>query len=306
LLLSESAGRERSEKGESMRKAGYAMVKLFLTKLRRDNVSAFAAQAAFFVILSFLPFLICLLTLVKFLPIGEERLLFTLQAVFPPAVHDFIGGLLSEARQKASGTLRSVSAVTALWSASRGVLVIIRGMNAVYGNKETRNYVVLRLISLGYTLLFAVVLALALVVLVFGNRIYASVQSSVPVAGHGTFFVIGLRTVFSFLFLTGFFLWLYVCVPNRKPAQALSELPGAVLSATGWMGFSFLFSYYIDHMGRFSAMYGSLTAVVLCMIWLYACMYIMFLGAEVNEAVAEGAIHAEWEKVKERFRRKSE
>ncbi len=289
-----------------MRKAGYAMVKLFLSKLRRDNVSAFAAQAAFFVILSFLPFLIFLLTLVKFLPIGEERLLLTVQSVFPPAVHDFIGVLLSEARQKASGTLRSVSAVTALWSASRGVLAIVRGMNAVYGNTETRNYVVLRLISLGYTLLFAVILVLALVVLVFGNRIYAYIQSTVPVAEHGAFLVISLRTVFSFLLLTGFFFLLYVYVPDRKPERVVTELPGAILSATGWMGFSYLYSYYIDHMGRFSAMYGSLTVVVLCMIWLYACMYILFIGAEVNEAVTEGTIQAEWKRFKERFRRKSE
>ncbi|MBQ3028022.1 MAG: YihY/virulence factor BrkB family protein, partial [Lachnospiraceae bacterium] len=159
-------------KGEGMVRAGYCMIKAFLKKLREDTVSAFAAQTAFFVILSFFPFLIFLLTLVRFLPVETERLLASVQSVFPETVHEFIGVLLYEVLQKTSGAVVSLSVITALWSASRGFLVIIQGMNAVYGNKETRNYFVLRFLAVGYTLVFAVILALTLLLLVFGNRIY--------------------------------------------------------------------------------------------------------------------------------------
>lgn len=289
-----------------MREAGYAMVKSFFAKLRKDNVSAFAAQTAFFVVLSFLPFFIFLLTLIKFLPIGEERLLLAVQSVFPSAVHDFIGRLLSEARQKATGTVLSVSAVTALWSASRGVLAIIRGMNAVYGHEETRGYIALRLLAFGYTLIFAVVLVLALVVLVFGNRIYVYMQGRIPVTGHAVFRMISLRMIVSFLVLIGFFFLLYVYVPDRRPERVVSEFPGAVLCATGWMGFSFLFSFYIDHMGGFSAMYGNLTAVIFCMMWLYACMYILFVGAEINVMLWDGSLKKEWGRFMEEVRKKRE
>ena len=277
-----------------MIRAGYLMIKAFLKKLREDTVSAFAAQTAFFVILSFLPFLIFLLTLVRYLPVETENLLASVQTVFPEAVHEYIGVLLSEVMEKTTGAILSISVITALWSASRGFLVIIQGMNAVYGNKETRKYFVLRLLSVGYTLVFAVVLLLTLVLLVFGNQIYLYAQSRVPLLQQTAFLVICLRTVVSLVVLTGFFWGLYLLVPDRKSKHATAELPGAVLSATGWLGFSYLYSFYIDRMSNFSAMYGSLTAIVLCMIWLYACMYIMFIGAELNVVAAEPAVREAW------------
>lgn len=258
------------------------MANAFLKKLREDAVSAFAAQTAFFVILSFLPFFIFMLTLVRFLPVETERLLAAVYAVFPPMLHEFIGVLLQEVLQKTSGTVVSISVVAALWSASKAMLVVIRGMNAVYGNEETRNFFVLRLLSVGYTLVFAVVLALTLLLLVFGNRICLYIQSRISFFANAAILIIGLRTVASFAFLTAFFFCLYRLVPNRKSPKGASELPGAVLSAAGWLGFSYLYSLYIDRMASFSAMYGSLTAIVLCMIWLYACMYLLFIGAEFN------------------------
>ena len=277
-----------------MIRAGYFMVKAFLKKLREDTVSAFAAQTAFFVILSFLPFLIFLLTLVRFLPVETEKLLASVQSVFPEAIHNYIGVLLYEVLQKTSGAIVSISVITALWSASRGFLVIIQGMNAVYGNKETRRYFTLRFLAVGYTMIFAVVLLLTLVLLVFGNQIYLYAQSKIPLLEQAAFFVICLRTVISFFVLTCFFWGLYLLVPNRKSKHISAELPGAILSAAGWLGFSYLYSFYIDRMSNFSAMYGSLTAIVLCMIWLYACMYIMFIGAELNEVAAEPAVREAW------------
>lgn len=287
-----------------MIRAGYFMVKAFLKKLRADTVSAFAAQTAFFIILSFLPFLIFLLTLVRHLPIGTERMLTWVHSVFPEAVHDFVGVLLYEVLQKTSGTLLSISVIAALWSASRGFLAMIQGMNAVYGNKETRNYFVLRFLSVLYTLAFAVVLILTLLLLVFGNRIYVSVQNKVAFSENVAVLVISLRIVVSFILLMGFFFGLYLLIPNRKSPHAASELPGAMLAAAGWMGFSYLYSFYIDRMSNYSAMYGSLTAIVLCMIWLYACMYIMFIGAELNVVAAEPAVREAWREFTGSLRRK--
>lgn len=280
------------------------MIRAFLKKLREDTVSAFAAQTAFFIILSFLPFLIFLLTLVRYLPVGTEKMLAWVQSVFPEAVHEFVGVLLYEVMQKTSGTLLSISVIAALWSASRGFLAMIQGMNAVYGNKETRNYFVLRFLSVLYTLAFAVVLILTLLLLVFGNRIYVYIQNRVAFPEDVAVLVISLRIVLSFLLLVGFFFGLYLLIPNRKCPHATSELPGAMLAAAGWMGFSYLYSFYIDRMSNYSAMYGSLTAIVLCMIWLYACMYIMFIGAELNVVAAEPAVCEAWREFAESFKGK--
>jgi membrane protein len=82
------------------------------------------------------------------------------------------------------------------------------------------------------------------------------------------------------IILLVFFLIIYVVIPNRK-TKVMNELPGAMVCAGGWMGFSYAFSYYIDH-SNYSSMYGSLTTIVLFMLWMYFCMYILFIGAEIN------------------------
>lgn len=286
-----------------MIRAVYDMIRAFLRKLRQDTVSAFAAQTAFFVILSFFPFFIFLLTLLNYLPISLEDLLRATNDFLPATVQEFVVPLLEEVFSKTTKALLSFSVVAALWSSSRGFLVIIQGLNAVYGNRETRNYFVVRAFSVFYTLIFAVVLILTLLLLVFGNQIYLQIQSRVPVLEHAAFLIISLRTVVFLLALTAYFLLLYLVIPNRK-SHFFDELPGALLSAVGWLGFSYLYSFYIDNLSNFSAMYGSLTAIVFCMIWLYACMYIMFIGAELNVVVSEAAVREAWQAFRQSLKRK--
>ncbi len=287
-----------------MIKAVYDMVMAFLKKLRQDTVSAFAAQTAFFVILSFFPFVIFLLTLLNYLPVPLEQMLRVVKSFLPATLHEFADPLMEEVFTDTTKALLSVSAITALWSASRGFLVIIQGLNAVYGNRETRNYFVVRVCAVFYTLIFAVVLILTLLLLVFGNQIYLQIQSRLPVLEHTAFLVISLRTVIFLLALTVYFLLLYLIIPNRK-SGFFDELPGAILSAAGWLGFSYLYSFYIDNLSNFSAMYGSLTAIVLCMIWLYACMYIMFIGAELNVVVSDAAVRKAWREFCSSLKRKN-
>lgn len=227
----------------------------FLTQLRDDFISAFAAQAAFFIILSFIPFIMFLFTLLNFFPL-DEGILTRLPA-----------GILS-------GT-------AALWSASRGTLALVRGLNAVYKHKETRNYFHIRALSMVYTLCFAALLIVTLILLVFGNRLYDWVMSQLPILKDLAFLIMSLRSLGTIIILTLFFLLLYLVIPNRK-SRLLKELPGAILAAGGWMGFSFLFSFYIDHGPNASFAYGSLTTLAFSMLWLYFCMYILFVGAEIN------------------------
>ena len=235
------------------------IIRTFCRKLRDDSVSAFAAQAAFFIILSFIPFIMFLFTLLNFLPMtaGDLKRL--------PA------GILS-------GT-------AALWSASRGTLALIRGLNAVYKYKETRNYFLIRALSMVYTLCFAILLLITFVLLVFGNHLYDWIMSRFPLFSDAAFFIMSLRSFGTMAILTIFFLLLYLVVPNHK-SRLFAELPGAVLTAGGWIGFSFLFSFYIDYQTKHSFAYGSLTTLAFSMLWLYFCMYILFVGAEINVFLA--------------------
>lgn len=261
--------------------SAYRLLRAFTRKLRDDSVSAFAAQAAFFTILSVFPFFMFLLTLLNYLPFSVTELQDFVLDMFPSVVSTVITDLLAEISVQATGTVLSVSVLAALWSSSKGTLSLVRGINAVYGHKERRNYLRLRAISALYTLVFAVLLILSLVLLVFGNQVYHFITSHIPLLGDTAFLILSMRPLITMLLLTFFFLLLYMVIPSRR-VKFFHALPGAILSAGGWLGFSFLFSFYIDHMGRFSRIYGSLTAVAVCMLWLYFCMYILFIGAEVN------------------------
>jgi len=265
----------------------YKIIRAFNRKIRDDFISAFSAQAAFFVIISFFPFIMLLLTLLQYLPLTESTLLSTLTSIFPSSVNSLIVNIVTEIYNKASGTLISIAAISALWSASRGILAIVKGLNSVYGIRETRNGFKLRIISSIYTLVFAIMMIITLVILVFGNRLYIWIESKFPILSGLALIIISIRTIAGLCILTLFFLLLYIVIPNRK-TNLFKELPGALVSAAGWMGFSYLYSFYIDNMGNFSNMYGSLTAVVLFMLWFYFCMYIMFIGGEVNVILSSG------------------
>lgn len=262
-------------------------IRSFFNKTKEDFVSAFAAQAAFFIILSFFPFLMFLLTLLNFLPVSPKELQDIISGILPDTVNHIVNTIFSELTKNSSGAVLSATVIAALWSASRGMLALVRGLNAVYGYKETRNYFFIRGISMLYTLAFAALLIITLLLLVFGNRFYGFILQKLPGLEDFALIFMSIRTLSTMIVLSLFFLLMYLIIPNRK-SRILRELPGALLTAGGWLGFSYLFSLYIDHRNHYTYTYGSLTTLAICMLWLYFCMYLLFLGAEFNILLASG------------------
>lgn len=267
-------------------------IRYFTNRLNRHCISAFSGQACLFIIISFFPFVMFLLTMIRYLPITESALLHMCTEVLPTAFSSFVVSIMKEIYSKSTNALLSATVITALWSASRGFLTITKGLNYVYDIRETRNYILLRLVSTGYTLIFALLIIVTLVVLVFGNRLYHEINMVNPLLGNLLGMIVDFRTCLGFFILLLFFLMLYLFIPNRK-SRLLNELPGAIISSIGWILFSYLFSIYIDHFGNYSYTYGSLTAIVLLMLWLYACMFILFIGGEINMFFTEGGFHGE-------------
>lgn len=253
----------------------------FVRKMGRDAVGAFAAQSAFFIILSFFPFVMLLLTLLQYLPFSQQELSHFTLGFLPNDVDNLVQTVINELYSKASGTVISITAVVALWSAAKGIMALTKGLNVVYDIDETRNYFALRLRAMLYTLAFVVILIVTLGVLVFGSSIYHWLIERIPSKLDMALRIISLRSLVGFALLTVFFLLMYLFLPNRR-TRIRDELPGAVVSSCGWLAFSYIYSYYIEHLGNFSYLYGSLTAVVLLILWLYFCMYILFFGAELN------------------------
>ena len=253
-----------------------------MNRMNQDHVSAFAAQAAFFILMSFVPFLMLLLPLVTYVSITKDMVVEMILQVMPDAgdFRSFLLSIIQEVYDKSTAVV-PISAIFTLWSAGKGLQGLTNGVNAIYHVKETRNYVVTRIRSALYTLVFILAVIGSLILLVFGNSIQKFLTRYIPALARVTAYIIGMRTAVSLVVLALIFLMVYKFLPNRKTSFR-SQAPGAVISAVAWSLFSLGFSVYLDYYDGFSNMYGSLTTIILILLWLYFCMYIVLIGAEIN------------------------
>ncbi len=248
------------------------------------NVGVYAAHACYFLILSIFPALVLVLSLLRYTGLQAQALTELIEGFAPRALMGYVRRFIFNTYENSSGAILSLSAVTALWSASRGVFSILTGFNAIYEVPEDRGYFKTRAVSMIYTVLFIAVLLLTLAIGVFGTTIV----EMLPKAEHPAIaFLWGLLDVRFILMLaiqTLLFTTMYAVMPNRRN-RFLDSFPGAVLASLGWLAFSDLFSLYVENFQRYSNIYGSVYAVALSMLWLYFCMSILFYGAVVNRGV---------------------
>ncbi len=253
-----------------------------LDRAAQSHVGAYAAQSAFFFVLSLIPIILLLMTMVQYTPLTKGDVMKAVTEVFPKTVTPFLISIINEVYSQSKAII-PVTILVALWSAGRGVLAITSGLNCIYQSKETRNYVYLRLRSSVYTLLFLLVIISCLLLAVFGNRISIFVEMNVPVLQKAVEFLIRIRTFLTVGVMMLFCMLLYRFLPDVKiKTKWKHQIPGSVFSAIGWQIISLIFSVYLDIFEGFSTMYGSLTTIVLVMLWLYFCMYMILFGGVIN------------------------
>lgn len=250
-----------------------------------NKISIHAASACYFMTLAVFPLLVLVLSILRYTPLELQTLLEILDGLVPTALMGAVERLVRSTYENSSTALLSVSAVVALWSAGRSIYGLVMGLNAIYGVKESRNYFHIRGMNALYMVLFLVVLVLTLVIHVFGKAIVAMLPvETFPIFGFVAD-VVNSRYLLLLLVQTALFTAMYAALPNkRNPAGEC--VPGAVLASIGWQGFSAIFSLYVDNFRAYANIYGSVYAVALCMLWLYCCIYIIFLGGAFNRFLA--------------------
>ena len=248
-------------------------IKKAVRYLSDQKVPLYAANASFFLILSVFPVLVILLALIRYTGMQVETFTDLLSEVVPGALMPMVNRLVLSAYVNSSGTMLSVSAVAALWSASRGMYSFVTGLNAIYDVKENRGYFHTRFISVGYTFAFLLVLLLTLVLHVFGADLLRMLEE-LPIPS----FLLNLLDLRVFLLLilqTALFCAMFMVLPNERNGLRES-LPGALLASSGWLIFSDMYSIYVEHFASLTNVYGSVYAVALSMLWLYFCISIVF------------------------------
>lgn len=261
-------------------KVEFNTMRRYISEEENNHMRAYAAQGALYVIMSMVPCIMLFLTLIQFTSITKANILLAVQELFPETIDTLVVTIVNEVYSQ-SISIIPITAVLTIWAASRGVLAMTNGMNYVYGSKETRGYIYLRIRSGLYTVIFLAAIVFTLVLLVFGNSISIIVSEYIPLIMPLIDAIISIRVVFALGFLSLVFATAYTFLPNTK-LSLLKQFPGAIVSSLCWLICSFAFSMYLDIFKGFVDMYGSLTTIVLIMLWLNYCMYFMLLGAKLN------------------------
>lgn len=255
----------------------------FLSPMR---ISIHSAYTSFFLVLSVFPTLVVLFNILAYLPLGYDEVIDLISQVVPKAFMPMIEKVVSGAYENTSGAMLSVSVITALWSAGRGVRGLLLGLNSVYGLKEDRSYLKTRGISMMYTFLFIIVLVLTLVMLVFGHTIMDYLRMTTNPLLLFLMDVFDWGFVLMMVLQTVLFSAMYAYLPNRKQSM-LRSIPGALVASLGWVLCSNLVSIYVKYFPNYANIYGSFYAAALAMLWLYFCISIIFYGAALNRALLE-------------------
>ena len=265
---------------------------LFMRKIYECVIStkmtAHSGESAFFFILSFFPFIMLLCTLLRFTSLTPETMYESVKIIFPRSFSDILHGIILEIYKKRSATIVSINLIFALWLGSQAFMSIINGLNDMYQIKETRNYIFSRAAAIVYTAIFAVLIIATLTFMVYGDTLYTHFSKKFPAFDSAFRSIINMRYTVCAIFMILFFTIMYCVVPNQR-VGILAQLPGALIATTGWMGFSYLYSYYIENMNTYNVLYGTMTTIALLMVWLYACMFIIYFGGLINHLLAEFA-----------------
>lgn len=250
---------------------------------KENHLDSHSAAAAFFMFVSIIPFFMLILGIIAYTPVTDATVLSVVETILPAKFDHFASDIMEQLVNE-SLTLVSVTAIVAMWTASRSLLTIKQGLNEIRGFVEKRNFIVLRANSAIYTILLLISFVLMLVINVVFIGIERYFRSLFGISISKTYSVVKiimiLRPVITII--VGFLLnlFFFTFLPNEK-IKARTQIPGAAIVAVVWYLFSLVFGIYINNYNAYS-MYGSLSVVIMILFWLYACMYIMFLGGQFN------------------------
>ena len=252
-----------------------------IVKIKDDDIFALASQLAYYLILSFFPFIIFLMTLVGFSRLNSRQVLDSLKGIVPASVFEITQSTVTEVFDFQYTGLLGVSLFLALWTSASAFRAIIKGINKAYKFKETRSFIKRTIISMVGILMLAIIIILALGMLVFGDVIGQYLENILPFYN----VILTLWNLFRYIFIIVLMVFIFAAIYRSAPAKRLmwrEVMPGAIFSTIGWICTSYGFSFYINNFGNYSRFYGSLGAVFILMTWLFLISMIFIFGVEIN------------------------
>lgn len=250
-------------------------------RFREHELTALAAQLTFYLILSFFPFLIFLITLLSYAPLASDMPLDQLAGIMPWDAYIQVRAIIEDTLKARSHTLLSIGMLVTIWAASTGVSALIHGINQAYCEKETRSFWKVRGLSILFTLALALIILFAFVMLVLGRVLGESLFTVLEADNYFAHIWSYLRYLIPLITMLVVFTLLYRFSPNLR-LNSREVLPGSILASGGWIISSSVFAWYVEHFADYTIIYGSLGGIVVLLIWLYLSSIVILVGGELN------------------------
>ena len=257
-----------------------------MAKIKKDDVFALSSQLAYYLVLSFFPFMLFLMTLVGFSDLSSTEILEGLSVILPKTILELTQSTVKEVSDNQYTGLLGLSVLLMIWTASSAFKAIIKSVNKAYNFKENRSFIKISIISMLGILALALTIILALTMLVFGNVIGEYIKNSNQLYK----MILIIWNIFRYAFIFIIMIFIFASIYKLAPAKELKwkeVIPGSIFSTIGWILVSFGFSFYIDNFNNYSRFYGSLGAVFILMTWLFLISIIIILGVEINFVTSE-------------------
>ena len=229
-------------------------------RIQKDDIFALTSQIAYGLVISFIPFLIFLMTFIGHLKLDPQSVLVTLKTFMPTTAFEFIRSTVEGVVTYQNGNLLSVSLILTIWTASTGFRAVMKGMNKAYNQKETRNFIVVFIIAILFTVVFTLIIIASLILLVFGNIIGHYLLKYLTYTGFVTRLWNLLRYSFIITMMVGVFALIYRYTPCIRLKWS-EVIPGALIATLGWILTSLGFSFYVNNFSNYSKLYGGIAAV---------------------------------------------
>lgn len=256
--------------------------KAFLDEFSSIDAGTYASSIAYFTFLSLVPLLALCISLVSVVGIGEQEVVAFFGALVPDVFDGVVKELVRDAFER-SGLAFSLSTITLLWSASKGIKALRAGLNSAFGVQETRNGVMVAAISIGVAIILGILIAAAMY-LVFKGSVLRAIADAVP-GFQQSGLAVALNPI-AVLVLGVLVLGVcYAYLPSGT-RRLSSQLPGAALAMLACGALSFGFRVYVEHFSDVTVLYGGIATVALLLLWIYLLSLILIAGGFVNRFLA--------------------
>ena len=249
------------------------------------EISSKAAEVSFYLLLSLFPFILFTITIIVYIPIIHiNRYIYLLQNIMPEAAFSIANSIIQSAIENRSISVGITSFFLTMWTSSKAVRALIKGINKSYNVKETRSFIKVFSIALIFTIMLLFLIFSSMVFLVFGERLG---HFLLEFLGVGKVLInvwniwrnlIGVSTIIIIL------LSLYIYTPNKK-VKLVDCIPGAVVATLSWFLISYVYSYYANHYANYEVIYGSIGGIIILMTWIYLSSWAILIGSEVNAKI---------------------